>query len=91
MKRTGLAMNNKEVNNPGINTEFRRFIATYPKASLVEIAKRRVGEQGENETDAEYQQRILDCVNNMSPTIKPGEEPISSLSNPNADKNVIPV
>lgn len=84
-------MNNKEVNNPGINTEFRRFIATYPKASLVEIAKRRVGEQGENETDAEYQQRILDCVNNMSPTIKPGEEPISSLSNPNADKNVIPV
>ena len=91
MKRTGLAMNNKEVNNQGINTEFRRFIATYPKASLVEIAKRRVGEQGENETDAEYQQRILDCVNNMSPTIKPGEEPISSLSNPNADKNVIPV
>ena len=84
-------MNNKEVNNQGINTEFRRFIATYPKASLVEIAKRRVGEQGENETDAEYQQRILDCVNNMSPTIKPGEEPISSLSNPNADKNVIPV
>lgn len=91
MKRTGLAMNNKEVNNQGINTEFRSFIATYPKASLVAIAKRRVGEQGENETAAEYQQRILDCVNNMSPTIKPGAEPISSLLNPNADKNVISV
>lgn len=95
MKRTGLAMTNQEVNNQDINTEFRSFIATYPKASLVEIAKRRVGEQGENETDAEYQQRIRDCVSNMSPATKPGADPKnptpSSLSNPNSDKNVIPV
>ena len=46
-------MNNQELNNQDINTEFRSFLATYPKASLVEIAKRRIGEQGEKETDDE--------------------------------------
>lgn len=88
-------MNNQELNKQDINTEFRSFLAAYPKASLVEIAKRRIGEQGEKETDDAYQQRIADCVKNMSPATQPGADlnnlPLSSLSNPNSDKTVIPV
>lgn len=68
--------------NQDINSGFGNHLKQFPKRRLVEIAKRRVGPKGDDEDEAVYNQRVDDFRKNMS---------LDSLTNPDADKSVIPL
>lgn len=73
-------MNNQDINAQGLNAEFKTFLATYPKESLVEIAKRRLGGKDQKESDAQFHARAVEFAKQMP----------NNLTHAEADPNVIP-
>lgn len=74
-------MNNQELDTQDINAEFSEYFANAPKASLVEIAKRRLGPKNDKVTDDDYQNEVTNFIKGMP----------STLHHPDADSTVRPV
>lgn len=74
-------MNNQDITSQGINAEFKTFLATYPKAALVEIAKRRVGPAPKGMSKEAYDEKVSNFIKGMP----------NNLVHTEADKTLIPV
>lgn len=74
-------MNNQDITSQGINAEFKTFLATYPKAALVEIAKRRLGVAPKGMSKEAYDEKVLNFIKGMP----------NNLVHTEADKTLIPV
>jgi hypothetical protein len=66
--------------NQDINSGFGSHLKQFPKRRMVDIAKRRVAPRGDDEEEANYNQRVEDFRKTMK---------LDSLKNPDADDSVI--